>query len=369
MSKVLTCSDQYSSVSGERMNPLPRLLALGLLVLLAVLAFVLAVPVWQGAVRPAGPAAVAADTPGGSVPAKTPPRQMRLGQFSARIALPLALTALVLAAGLLVSLALRPQVERETRTPFATRSEVGALAHLAVKSAAQGEALTHERRSRERAQEDASLNRQLLDRSMEERTRLGRDLHDGLIQSLYAAGLTIESARAVAATDAPEADRRLEQARQTLNRAIRDVRTYIAGLAPENLREASFASAIDALIAELGAGRAAKFDLHLDENAALHLSAAEQGEALHIAREAVSNALRHGGATLVTVRVHEGDGAVGLLVQDNGAGFDAAHPTSRGHGLGNMQSRATQVGGTLRIESKPGAGTRVVLTLPFASNV
>lgn len=346
------------------MNPLPRLLALGLLVLLAVLAVVLAVPMWQGSPPPAAAPAIST-----AAATKPPIRPARLAQYSARIALPLALTALVLTTGLLVSLALRPATGNGTRSPFVTRTEVGALAQLAEKSAAQGEALTHERRSRERAEEDASLNRQLLDRSLEERTRLGRDLHDGLIQSLYAAGLNIESARAIVARDPAAAEQRLAQALQTLNRAIRDVRTYIAGLAPENLRDSTFAGAINALIAELGAGRPVRFDLHLDESVTARLSPEQQIETLHIAREAISNALRHGRATLVTVRVHEGDGAVALLVHDNGAGFDSARVATSGHGLGNMQARARRAGGSLRIESHPGTGTRIVLTLPFVSTV
>jgi signal transduction histidine kinase len=345
------------------MNPLSRLLALGLLVLLAALALVLAVPTWRSATTPASPPATSTEA---SKPAKTSP--VRLVAFTERIALPLALTALVLATALWVSLSWRPTGRDATRRPFsAERSEIGALTNLAEKAAAQGEALTRERRNRQRAEEDASLNRQLLDRSLEERTKLGRDLHDGLIQSLYAAGLGIESARVVAKTDAAEADRRLEQARETLNRAIRDVRTHIAGLAPESLREATFAQAVDALVGELGAGHAVGFDLHIDEAATVKLNADQQIEALQIVREAISNGLRHGRATQVTVRVHLGDGEVGLLVQDNGSGYDSSRVSGSGHGLRNMQARAERVGGSARSESKPGNGTRVVVTLPIRS--
>jgi signal transduction histidine kinase len=62
-----------------------------------------------------------------------------------------------------------------------------------------------------------------------------------------------------------------------------------------------------------------------------------------------------------------GDQAVCLLVQDNGAGYDPAQRRPGGHGLGNMEARAERLGGSLRVESQPGVGTRIVLTLPVPS--
>lgn len=350
------------------MNPLPRLLALGLLVILAALAAVLAVPAWTKASAPAaheGVAATASEAPAAH-PTSAMLRREQLVEFAERVALPLALTALALAIVLFASLALRVLQHGGTRSPFAVdRAEIGALTRLAEKSAAQSEALNRERRNREQAEEDATLHRQLFDRSMEEKIRLGRDLHDGLIQSLYAAGLTIESARAVATNDPAEADRRLDHALQALNRTIRDVRAYIAGLAPEELERQDFGQAMEALTAELGAGREVRFELKIDEPASSLLGADQHTEALQVAREAISNALRHGGASQLTIRLHQGDGEICLLVQDNGAGFDATHTSGHGHGLGNIQARARRLGADLRIDSTPGNGTRVLLTLPL----
>ena len=79
----------------------------------------------------------------------------------------------------------------------------------------------------------------------------------------------------------------------------------------------------------------------------------------------MSNALRHGGATVVTVRVHKGDREVCLLVQDNGTGFDAARGREGGHGLGNMRARAGRIGATLAITSHPGEGARVLANIPI----
>jgi signal transduction histidine kinase len=339
------------------MNPLPRLLGLSLLVVLAALAAVLAGPAFTSASK------AERTIESGTVRSSAADALTALPQ---RVAFPLALIAVALATSLLVSLALRPPSNGEMKAPLElARTEIGALARLAESSVAQGQALAVERDSRQRAEENALLNQQLLNRSLEEQIRLGRDLHDGIIQSLYAAGLVIESARTLAKTDPAEADRRLAQLLQTLNQTIRDVRTYIVGLAPETLRQSTFGQALDALITELGAGREVHFDLKIDDAASTLLSPEQSSEALHVAREAISNSLRHGKATRVTVRLHPGEGEVCLLIQDNGIGFDSAHRTRSGHGLRNMKARAEGLGATVRVESRPTEGTRVILTFPI----
>ena len=251
-----------------------------------------------------------------------------------------------------------------TNPPMRVRSEMGSLEHLARTSVAQGQQLNQERDGRRLAEQDALLKQQLLNQSLEGKIRLGNDLHDGIIQSLYASGLTIESARALARTDPAGADRHLAQCLQNLNATIRDVRNYITGLAPESLRRAGFAQAIESHITELGAGRNLRFDLKFDDEAVSRLTPAQTTEALQVAREAISNSLRHGGASFVTVRLHQSDREIGLLVQDNGIGFDS-RLESAGHGLGNMQTRAGRIGATVRVESQPGRGTRVILTMPL----
>jgi signal transduction histidine kinase len=273
-------------------------------------------------------------------------------------------TALALTVALVLSQALRT-LRGNSRAPFqATRAEVGTLAKLAQSSVAQGEELSRERDVRRRAEEDARLKQQLLTQSLDEKIRLGHDLHDGIIQSLYAAGLTLESVRALVKSNPDEAERQLEVTRASLNEAIRDVRAYVVGLAPENLRRAGFAHALSGLLGELRAGREAEFDMKIDDEAAALLTPEQSIEALQIAREAVSNALRHGGATRITLRMHKGDREVCLLVQDNGAGFNTSHRRDGGHGLVNMHARAERIGASLRVTSAPGEGARVLATVP-----
>ena len=356
------------------MNPLPRFLALALFVILAALVALLVVPAWRG--RPAAPpksaagssSAIsgpsAANAPPAAGKSAAPPERMFL--LSQRLALGLALVSAALALALVVTLAARPTRLAESRSPFVTaRSEMGTIAKLAETTAARGAELSHERDVRRRAEEDAQLRQQLLDQSFEEKIRLGRNLHDGIIQSLYALGLTIESVRGILKDDTAEADRRLEQTRRNLNNTIRDVRAYITGLTPTNLRRASFGHAVSAQLTELAAGHQVNCEVKIDEDAAALLSPEQSLEALQIAREAVSNALRHGQASHITVRMHQSDREICLLVQDNGTGFDASRRRDGGHGLANMQARASRLGASLRITSETGQGSRVIATLPI----
>jgi signal transduction histidine kinase len=347
------------------MNPLPRFLGLALFVILAALTALLTVPAWPGA-HPEAPSAL---PPSPAGPPAAPPTALtvaRAAALSQRLALALALAGLVLAVVLVISLARRPARSGETKPPFsAARAEIDTLTKLAESSVAQGAELSRERDVRRRAEEDADLKQHLLAQSVADKIRLGHDLHDGIIQSLYAVGLTLESARALLPQDPAEADRRIDQSRAALNRTIRDVRSYITGLAPDRLHRGGFSHALEGLLRELGAGRAVRFDVKVDDTAAGLFTPEQTVDALQIAREAVSNALRHGGASLVTLRVHHSDREVCLLVQDNGTGFDATTRREGGHGLGNMHARAERLGATVRLTSQPGDGTRVVVTLPL----
>jgi signal transduction histidine kinase len=331
---------------------------------LVALVAILAVPLWRGAGIIEGNHGSNPKAEYALASPPVPPSAIRALLFSQRAALILAGTALALCLALVLSQALR-NLKGNSRAPFrAMRTEVGTLARLAESSVAQGKELSRERDVRRRAEEDASLKQQLLTQSLDEKIRLGHDLHDGIIQSLYAAGLSLETVRALVKGNPDEADRQLEATRANLNEAIRDVRAYVVGLAPENLRRAGFARGLTALLGELRAGREAEFDIKIDDEAAALLTPEQSIEALQIAREAVSNALRHGRATRITLRMHKGDGEVCLLVQDNGAGFDVSRGREGGHGLVNMRARAERIGASLRVTSAPGEGARVLATVP-----
>lgn len=244
------------------------------------------------------------------------------------------------------------------------QTEMSSLEVIAKASAERADALAREKDARQRTEQDLQFNQQLLSKALEDRIQLGRDLHDNLIQTLYAMGLTLESTKALVDTRPEEARRNLAKSVDDINAAIREVRAHIAGLKPETLRRTGFRTALAEQIDLLRAGRDVSCDLRVDDEALAVLGVEQTREIMQIVREAISNSLRHGQATALTVRLHRHEQSTALLVQDNGLGFAVGDVAGDGHGLGNMRARARHLNGELRIESKPGEGTRIILTLP-----
>lgn len=300
----------------------------------------------------------------------TPPPAVRLATLYQRATVVLFLLGAVLLVlcGGVVILATRRTRENPETSKTERPDEGASLARLARVSVEQGVELEHERNERVRIQEDLNFQQVLLNRVLEEKIRLGHDLHDGIIQALYATGLTLEAAKTSTTSNPTLAHQQLETALTTLNTTIRDVRSYILGLAPENLREQSFSDSVQSITETLGAGRPVKFEVRIDPEAAARLNDAQSTDLFQIVREAVSNGIRHGGAREILIRLEENNGEICLLVQDNGAGFDLTRAV-RGHGLDNIQARADRLPATVRCTTNPGAGTRIVVTLPAADPI
>lgn len=267
----------------------------------------------------------------------------------------------------LLAVALTPGSRREDgvlASLGSARNDMQQVEHLARATIVQGEELERERLARQRSEETLHLQQVLLNRSLEEKIRLGRDLHDGLIQSLYATGLALEAARKHLENEPGKASALLERCIGTLNASIQEVRADIATLSPERVRRGNFRAAVQAVLDLLGTERTATFDLRIAEECARLVPPDTQAELLQFVREAVSNALRHGGASEIGIRLETDSDRLCLGVIDNGRGFPAGGPPRGGHGLANLHARASAIGGELRIESTPEAGTRVVLTFP-----
>jgi len=228
-------------------------------------------------------------------------------------------------------------------------------------------ALAEEHGARLRAEEDLQVNRTLLDRSVGERIRLGRELHDNICQTLYAVCLTLESVQKKNAL-APELSQRVDQCMTELRRLNQEVRAYLRDLEPASVHGRSFSGALNAMVDSFPTGDGVRIEQRLDEDAVAQIATPHIAEIMNILREALSNSLRHGRASHITLLAGRSDQAVALAVQDDGAGFSPGLPRAgSGHGLANMQARAAALGGSLRVESQPGKGTRVLLTLPVAS--
>ena len=200
---------------------------------------------------------------------------------------------------------------------------------------------------------------------LEERERIAMDLHDDIIQSIYGVGLGLEDLKARLTEEPPAAlEEHVERAVGRLEAVVRDIRAYIGGL--QSGEKPPLAERIEGLLGEFG-----EADSPLSVSFAIHAEAAErlspaQGESLiNVLHEALSNARRHAGAGKVEVSLAEEQGRVLLRVRDDGVGFDAG-ARSTGNGLHNMRERAIAGQGSLRLESKPGQGTTVILDLPLA---
>jgi len=200
---------------------------------------------------------------------------------------------------------------------------------------------------------------------VDERERIGRDLHDGIIQSLYAVSLSLEDV-ADLMTEAPEeAESRVERAIESIQDTIRDLRNFIFGLRPELLERATLVESLRGLADELRIHAVIDVESVLDPAAARGIDSDRQGEILQVAREALSNVARHSEATRATVELRSDGRDTILVVSDNGRGFDpSAQRSGRHQGLPNMRSRAERLGGRLLIESAASSGTRIIVRVP-----
>ncbi len=198
-----------------------------------------------------------------------------------------------------------------------------------------------------------------------ERERLGRNLHDGAIQTVYTAGLLVESARHQVAEDSPAAPR-LDKALAVLNDAIGDLRRNLGELRASPSAEAALPldQALRQLAADPSFGSLLDIHLTLDLPADEALSPLRANHVLSIVREALANVARHARASRVSISASRPDGRLVIGIQDNGIGLPPDGPA--GYGLRNMRDRARLLDGTLELSSAPSKGVIVKLNIPWA---
>ena len=199
---------------------------------------------------------------------------------------------------------------------------------------------------------------------VDERDRISKDLHDGIIQNLYAVGLSLEDVPDLIGEEPDEVERRVEAAITSLHLTIRDIRNLIFGLRPELLTGVSLLTGLAVTVDEFR--RHSIIDVELDANEPA--DEPEQSVTAHLlgmTNEALSNIGRHSGATRAVIRMavdHSGD--LRLEIEDNGRGFDPTAPGVMGHqGMVNMRSRATAIGATVDIRSD-NQGTTIIIRRP-----
>jgi signal transduction histidine kinase len=201
---------------------------------------------------------------------------------------------------------------------------------------------------------------------LDERERISQDLHDGIIQNIYAVGLSLEDVPELVRDDPDEHERRVERAIDSLHLTIRDIRNFIFGLRPELLSGTTLINGLVAVVEEFRHNSMIDVELHVgdvprepDPTATSHL--------LGVVNEALSNVARHSGASRATVIADSPEtGELDLVVEDNGHGFDTTTPGVLGHqGMANMRSRMEAIGATFEVISDA-TGTRVRVRAPTA---
>lgn len=210
---------------------------------------------------------------------------------------------------------------------------------------------------------------------LEERARIARDLHDGVIQSLYAVSLSAEAAELLLEQDVAKAREHLRSVSNGLARSISDLRSYITNLDAPPVHSRSLREQLTEVVDEWRKGFAGRIELSLKQSPFRfrpwpRLTPDDTHNLVQILREAVANAIRHSRATEIKIALVLRPGSLAVTVKDDGSGFRppadlAAQTTGGGRGLANMAERAKLLGGTLTVNSVPGRGTRVTLKMPL----
>ena len=204
---------------------------------------------------------------------------------------------------------------------------------------------------------------QRLHRLLEDRSRIGRDLHDSVLQSLYAIGLSIETAQRVRHNNHKETkcdDSDDSKMILQINQLIHEVRGMIRELESGTVQEFDLSAELHTLRTTYEQTGRLEVKLDLQRSAIEVLTHEEEREILNIVREALSNCARHAHATRAVVAIRMRETRIRVSIHDDGVGFSPAAGQPHGYGLTNMEARAKKLGGTLRVQSKTGDGTHVI---------
>ena len=231
----------------------------------------------------------------------------------------------------------------------------GGVVHLAI---------ARDITERKRAEDSLRQQEHTLQQAREERERISQDLHDNILQSLYAVGMQLEASKIVAGKSARKAKTHITHAVDQLNHLVQEVRHFIALLRKRATAELDFGLALRQLVASFSSTGHTGPTLDIDPSA-ISLIRPEVGEQLFsIAREALSNSVRHARAAHRSVALRLIGTTIQLCVCDDGIGFTPGSAGNRGQGLANIAARAKQIGARLTLSSSPGEGTCVTIDVP-----
>lgn len=217
---------------------------------------------------------------------------------------------------------------------------------------------------RRQAEEALREREQVLCQALTERKQLNEDLHDSILQSLFAIGLSLQTGRQVVREEPAETMRLIDHACAQLKLVMGEVRSYIAGLAHDVLQGRDLTKALEALVQSFRDTSSPRIKLDTTRGPIAPVPAQKAVHLLHIAREALSNAVRHANAGHIEITLSEHDRSLRLEVTDDGRGFQATEGLHAGNGLANIRSRVQQLHGTLNLQSAPDGGVRMLVEVP-----
>jgi len=247
------------------------------------------------------------------------------------------------------------------------KGEIGRLALLVQESFEHRRVLEAEVAARRHAEASLRASESSLLQAMEERAELARNLHDGAIQTLFAAGMGVGGALPLISSNPGEARERLEKSRHMLNEVIREMRRFISGMEQQE-PEGGMAGALARMAHHMQGIRSFTPVLSIQERAEDELSTEERAQLLYISREAISNALRHGLASVVSVSLSLEPSGILFMVADNGIGLRQGDMLKTGHGLANIRSRAADLSAVLEILPAPDHGLVLRILIPLESS-
>jgi signal transduction histidine kinase len=208
------------------------------------------------------------------------------------------------------------------------------------------------------------LEHQLARVSEREQRRIGQDLHDGVCQSLAAVHYALTSLREDLQTQSPKDAESVKEIAGMVKQTIAEARGLAKGIFPVQMEEVGLAAVLDELVA--ATKRVHRVDATFEMQG--NVTVSDPDVAMHlyrIAQEALSNALKHGKASRITVGLQEDEGRLCLSVADNGAGFPASPSDEQGMGLKTMRHRANVIGADLSMDPNPTGGVRITCSLPL----
>jgi signal transduction histidine kinase/HAMP domain-containing protein len=257
---------------------------------------------------------------------------------------------------------MRGQVRGFTQDELAFLKAISDQAAQAIANARLYEALGQEQHL------CAGLLERVISAQEEERKRIARELHDDTSQGLTASILSLDAAEMALRTDGPKTEEHVATAREILGRVLDSIQRLMRDLRPALLDDLGLIPAIKSHAEERLVPQGISFSVE-GQGTEGRLPSVMETALFRIAQEAITNIVKHSGASEVLITLNVRNGKVLLVVKDNGAGFDVSSVSTmkrggRGLGLHGMQERATILGGKCQIESTAGRGTMVLVEVP-----